>query len=81
MNGESTDMVWPTLGSRTAKNMSSSVAMGAWGHLPPPNASLAGSWELPKSEEKKIGGWVGVPDHFGQTTLCLKKNKTPNSCP
>jgi len=55
MNGESTDMVWPTLGSRTAKNMSSSVATGAFA---PPNASLAGSWEVPKSEEKKLEvGW------------------------
>ena len=32
-----------------------------------PNPSLAGSWELPKSEEKN-GGGVGVPDHLGQTS-------------
>jgi len=28
--------------------------------------------------------WTGqrdVPLSFGQSTLCLKKNKTPNSCP
>ena len=34
--------------------------------LPDP-CSAAGSWELPKSEEKKIGGGVRVPDHLGLT--------------
>ena len=41
-----------------------------------PNPSPVGSWELPKSEErKKIGGGVeGVPVHLGQTNyaeICI----------
>jgi len=30
-----------------------------------PNPSPAGSWELPKSEEKKLVVGVGVPDQVG----------------
>ena len=50
--------------------------MGAF--APSPNASLAGSWELPKSEQKKIGGGVAVPEHFGQTNyaeICILVTK------
>jgi len=35
-----------------------SVAL-AWGHVPPPNHNPARSYELPKSEKKKLEvGWV-----------------------
>jgi len=40
----------------------------------PPNPSPAGSWELSKSEEKKIGGGVGAADHLDQTNyaeICI----------
>jgi len=55
----------------------------------PPNPSPAGSWELLKSEEKIIGGGVGVTDHLGQTDyaeICIlvtkyisKLNKVQNT--
>jgi len=32
----------------------------------PPNPSRAGSWELPKSDEKKLRWVWGVPGHLGQ---------------
>jgi len=46
----------------------------------PPNPSPVGSWELPKSEErKKIGGGVeGVPVYLGQTNyakICILVTK------
>ena len=45
-----------------------SVATGGHEGARAPNPSKAGSWELPKSEEKKIGCGVGVPDYLGQAS-------------
>ena len=56
MNGESTSMVWPTLGSRTAKNMSSSVAIGAF--APPPTPVWPGHGNCRNPRRKKLEvGW------------------------
>ena len=75
MNGESTSMVWPTLGSRTAKNMSSSVATGAFA---PPQRQSGRVMGIAEIRGEKIGGGVGVPDHFGQTNyaeICILVTK------
>ena len=51
---------------RTSPYSSVATVGGGMGARPP-SPSRARSWELLKSEEKKIGGGVGVPDHLGQT--------------
>jgi len=50
------DILWPSTSSYSLLLCSSVAAGGAWGGGTCSQPQSAGSWELPKSEEKKIGG-------------------------
>jgi len=52
-----------------ARKIRSSVATGGGRQVPPPNPNPARLWELPKSEETKIGlgeYWIIVAKYRGE---------------
>jgi len=61
INGESTSMVWPTLGSRTAKEQNRTAV--SCGHRHAPTA-----WQHICLDHRRLGGWSGVADNDKQWT-------------